>query len=38
MDREELLTQRLLKTNEKLLEALDNLDPKDVNYWKNLQC
>lgn len=36
MDREELLTQRLLKTNEKLLEALDNLDPSDPNYWKNL--
>lgn len=36
MDREELLTQRLLKTNEKLLEALDNLDPTDPNYWKNL--
>ena len=30
------MTQRLLKTNEKLLEALDNLDPTDPNYWKNL--
>ena len=37
MDREELLTQRLLKTNEKLLEALESLDPKDPNYWRNLK-
>ena len=37
MDREEMLTRRLMATNENLLKALEALDPSDPDYWKNLK-
>lgn len=37
MDREEMLTKRLLATNQKLLEALDSLEPTDPKYWEKLK-
>lgn len=37
MDRDELLTKRLLVANEALLEAYGNLDPKDPEYWQKLK-
>lgn len=37
MDKEEMLTKRLLATNQKLLEALGSLEPTDPKYWEKLK-
>ena len=37
MDRNEMLTERLLKSNEALLTAYESLDPKDPDYWNKLK-
>ena len=37
MDKEKMLTERLLVTNEKLLEAYNALDPNDPKYWERLK-
>ena len=37
MTKDDMLTERLLKANEKLLEAYEQLDPKDQHYWERLK-
>lgn len=37
MDSKEALDQRLLDSNEKILEAYQKLDPEDPKYWEHLK-
>ena len=37
MDRQEFVTERLLVSNEKLLQAYNELDPSDPKYWEKLK-